>query len=98
MRKDIPLSCRPSVITSYSIHYTKLYEAANLPPEESEVELAKLTTVPSDKIKIPGIAEAKIRMECVLERAIELGGTPSSPTCDLIIGRVICFHIEDNLS
>ena len=71
--------------------------AANLPPEESEVELAKLTTVPSEKIKVPGIAEAKIRMECVLERAIELGGTPSSPTCDLIIGKVVCFHIEDNL-
>lgn len=71
--------------------------AANLPPEESEVELAMLTTVPSDKIKVPGITEAKIRMECVLERAIELGGTPSSPACDLIIGKVICFHIEDNL-
>ncbi|GGG03304.1 flavin reductase family protein [Paenibacillus aceti] len=71
--------------------------AANLPPEESELELTQLTTLASEKIKVPGVAEAKIRMECVLERAIELGGTPSSPTCDLIIGKVVCFHITDEL-
>lgn len=71
--------------------------AANLPPEESELELTQLTTLASEKIKVPGVAEAKIRMECVLERLIELGGTPSSPTCDLIIGKVVCFHIADEL-
>lgn len=71
--------------------------AANLPPEESELELTQLTTLASEKIKVPGVSEAKIRMECVLERAIELGGTPSSPTCDLIIGKVVCFHIADEL-
>lgn len=71
--------------------------AANLPPEESEVSLAGLTPAPSEKIPVPGIAEAKIRMECVLEKSVALGGTPSSPACDLIIGKVVCFHVEDNL-
>ncbi|BFH71472.1 flavin reductase [Paenibacillus dendritiformis] len=71
--------------------------AANLPPEESEVSLAKLTSIPSEKIDVPGIAEAKIRMECTLEQSIALGGTPSSPACDLIIGRVECFHIAEDL-
>ncbi|HTG71613.1 MAG TPA: flavin reductase family protein, partial [Candidatus Udaeobacter sp.] len=37
--------------------------AANLPPEESEVELSGLTAVASDLVSVPGIAEARSRME-----------------------------------
>ncbi len=71
--------------------------AANLPPEESEVVLAGLTPVASKKIDVPGIAEAKIRMECVLEQAIPLGGVEGSPACDLLIGRVVCFHMDETV-
>lgn len=71
--------------------------AANLPPEESEVDLAGLTPASSLKIAVPGVAEAKIRMECILDRAIPLGGTEDSPSCDLLIGRVVCFHVEESL-
>jgi len=70
--------------------------AANLPPNESEVELAKLTPMKSTKITVPGVAQAKIRMECVLEHAMELGDE-DQPGCDLIIGKVIQFHVEDDL-
>jgi len=70
--------------------------AANLPPEKSEIELANLTPVQSVKISVPGVKEAKIRMECSLEHSIELGG-PDSPTCDLIIGKVEQFHIERDI-
>lgn len=68
--------------------------AASLPPEQSEVELANLTPVESTQITVPGIRESKVRMECVLEKALELGGT-DEPGCDLIIGRVVHFHIEE---
>ncbi|MEC0249511.1 flavin reductase family protein, partial [Paenibacillus chitinolyticus] len=71
--------------------------AAGLPPGESEIELAGLTLVESGKIAVPGVSEAKIRMECVLERAIPLGGIESAPACDLLIGRVVRFHIADEL-
>lgn len=71
--------------------------AANLPPEESEVEHAGLTVVPSDMVRVPGIGEAKIRMECVLEQAIPLGGTETSPSTDLLIGRIVRFHVDDTL-
>lgn len=71
--------------------------AANLPPNESEIELAKLTPIESDVISVPGVKEANIRMECVLERAIPLGGTEDSPACDLLIGRVVRFHVADHL-
>lgn len=70
--------------------------AASLPPEQSEVELAKLTPVQSIKVFVPGVKEAKIRMECSLEHLLELGGS-DTPGCDLIIGRVVQFHIEDEI-
>ncbi|MBP1157223.1 MULTISPECIES: flavin reductase family protein [unclassified Paenibacillus] len=71
--------------------------SASLGPEESEVQYAGLTPIPSEKVAVPGVAEAKIRMECVLERSIPLGGTETAPACDLLIGRVVCFHIAEEI-
>ncbi|WP_213652368.1 flavin reductase family protein [Paenibacillus sp. J23TS9] len=71
--------------------------AASLPPDQSEVEFAGLTTVSSDVVRVPGLAEAKIRMECVLERSNPLEGTEASPSTDLLIGRVVRFHVDDAL-
>lgn len=70
--------------------------AASLPANESEIELAKLTPVKSDKVSVPGIKEAKVRMECVLEHSLELGGS-DAPGCDLIIGKVVRYHIKDEI-
>ncbi|MGG3890404.1 flavin reductase family protein [Metabacillus fastidiosus] len=70
--------------------------AANLSSDQSEIELADLTPVESLKISVPGVKEAKIRMECTLERFLELGSM-NSTGCDLIIGKVIQFHIENDL-
>lgn len=69
--------------------------AAGVPPEQSEVELAGLTPVPSAKVAVPGVAEAKIRLECVLEQAIPLGGDKATRACDLLIGRVVYFHLDE---
>jgi flavin reductase (DIM6/NTAB) family NADH-FMN oxidoreductase RutF len=71
--------------------------AAALPPDQSEIELAGLTPVDSHVIGVPGVQEAKIRMECVLERSIPLGGTENQPSCDLLIGRVVRFHVAEHL-
>ncbi|PGY07370.1 flavin reductase family protein [Bacillus sp. AFS031507] len=70
--------------------------AAILPPDQSEIELANLTPIESIKISVPGVEEAKIRMECVLEHSVELGGL-ESPGCDLIIGKVVQFHIDNEI-
>ncbi|WP_068783976.1 flavin reductase family protein [Paenibacillus phocaensis] len=69
--------------------------AAPLPPEESEVQAAGLTPVASEAIAVPGIAEAKIRMECLLEHSLPLGGSGQNPAVDLLIGRVVRFHIDE---
>ncbi|MEH7331792.1 flavin reductase family protein [Neobacillus drentensis] len=70
--------------------------AANLPPDESEIELANLTPVKSERISVPGVKEAKIRMECSMEHSFELGGS-NTPGCDFIIGKVVQFHIENDI-
>ncbi|AGX06891.1 YwrF [Bacillus sp. NRRL B-14911] len=70
--------------------------AASLPPDQSEIEAAGFTAEASEKIAVPGVKEAKIRMECVLEHALELGGT-DLPGTDFIIGKVVQFHIEEDL-
>lgn len=70
--------------------------AASLPPNQSEIDLASLTTVESVKIAVPGVKEAKIRMECLLEHSLELGGL-DTPGCDLIIGKIVQFHIESDI-
>lgn len=65
--------------------------AANLPSNESEVLAAGLTQKPSAIITVPGVEEAKIRMECRLEKAVEFEG------CDLIIGKIVQFHISKDI-
>ncbi|MCV9886640.1 flavin reductase family protein [Metabacillus halosaccharovorans] len=70
--------------------------AATLPSNQSEVMVAKLTPVESEKVSVPGVQESKIRMECVLEHSLELGGV-NTPGCDFIIGKVVQFHIEESI-
>lgn len=71
--------------------------AAGLPPEQSEVDFAGLTAIPSAKVSVPGLAEARIRMECTLGHALPIGGTEAAPAADLLIGRVVCFHFDEAL-
>lgn len=70
--------------------------AANLAPNESELTRAKLTPVESDKISVPGVKEAKVRFECQLEHALELGENDSIGV-DLLIGKVIQYHIDETI-
>jgi flavin reductase (DIM6/NTAB) family NADH-FMN oxidoreductase RutF len=88
-------------ITDESIIHMVNETAANLPPNESEVERAGFTPIASEKIDVPGLQEAKIRMECLLEHAIQLGGSVNGvgdqPACDVLIGRVVRFHLDEDI-
>jgi flavin reductase (DIM6/NTAB) family NADH-FMN oxidoreductase RutF len=65
--------------------------AAPLAPDQSEITIAGLTPVASSLITVQGVKEAKVRMECRLERSLEF------PGFDLIIGRVVQFHIYPDI-
>lgn len=69
--------------------------AASLPPDASEVELANMTFVASEVVRVPGVKEAKVRMECVLEHAVPFG--EGGAGSDLFIGKVVRFHVDDSI-
>lgn len=72
--------------------------ASSVGADVSEVQLANLTPVDSEIISVPGVREAKIRMECVVDRIVELGGDRAGvPSCDLVIGQIVYFHIDKNI-
>lgn len=70
--------------------------AANLTPEESEIELTNLDLIKSKQVHVPAIKQAKVRFECRLEKVIELGPEHKTTT-DLIIGKVEQFHIAEEI-
>ena len=66
---------------------------ANYPPHVSELDPANLTTVPSDLVEPPRIAESPINLECRLKEIIQFG--KPKVTSDMILGEVLRVHIED---
>ena len=70
--------------------------AASLPSFESEITLTKLTLVESDLVKVPGVKESKVRMECRLEKAIPIG-EGENIGADMIIGRILKYHIDESV-
>jgi flavin reductase (DIM6/NTAB) family NADH-FMN oxidoreductase RutF len=63
------------------------------PPEVSEVEELRLSTLPGDRTKVPRLAATPIAMECRFRQCLEFGDTRSR----LIVGEVLVFHIRDGL-
>jgi flavin reductase (DIM6/NTAB) family NADH-FMN oxidoreductase RutF len=69
-----------------------MYESAGThPPRADEFDKAGLTPAPSEVVTAPRVEEAAVSMECVLDRVLELG------TDHLIIGRMVRFHVRDEL-
>lgn len=73
------------------------YTAIDAPEDVSEIELAGLTILPGEFVQVPRVAECKIAMECRLHRHVPLGESDGEPNVDMIIGEILCFHIEDDL-
>jgi flavin reductase (DIM6/NTAB) family NADH-FMN oxidoreductase RutF len=71
----------------------KLHQTSGeYPSGVSELEELGLTTVPSEYIKTPGIAEAPVQMECVLSQIMEFGRNSQ-----FFVGEVKRFRIRDGL-
>jgi flavin reductase (DIM6/NTAB) family NADH-FMN oxidoreductase RutF len=63
--------------------------ATDFPADLNEVELAGFTTAPSEKVKVPRIAEAHAAMECREFTTMEIGNSR------IILGRVVSVFVED---
>ena len=65
--------------------------ARELPHNVSELDLAKLATLPSTKVKPPRLAGSPIHLECTLLKIVEVEET------GLILGRVVMVHAKDDI-
>lgn len=69
--------------------------AAPLKKGQSELERTKMSLINSTIVDAPSVEQAKVRMECKLERIIHLGDELEGS--DLIIGEVVMFHVDDQV-
>jgi flavin reductase (DIM6/NTAB) family NADH-FMN oxidoreductase RutF len=65
-----------------------------VPPEESEIKLTGLHTLPSVKVKPPRLAAAPVNMECVVRQIVPVGDGPIS--ANLVIGEIVMMHVDDS--
>lgn len=63
--------------------------ATDFPAEVNELEMAGLTTVPSQIVKVPRIAEAHAALECREYTTMEIGRSR------IILGQVVAIYVED---
>ena len=78
----------------------KLAEKVNLtskelPPDESEIAIAELHTVPSLRVKPPRLVEAPTAMECKVLQIIPTGA--GAIAGNLVIGEVLMIHVADDV-
>lgn len=78
-------------IVSLSLSNTMHESSKNHPPEADEFESADLTPAPCEVVGAPRVEEAGVSMECLLDRILSLG------TDHLVIGRLVRFHVKDEL-
>ena len=63
--------------------------ATDFPPEVNELEMAGLTTAPSQLVKVPRIEQAHAALECKEFTTMEIGRSR------IILGRVVAMYVED---
>lgn len=65
--------------------------AAEWPATTSEVERAGLAVLPSDRIAVPRLRDARVALECRLHSIHEVHGV------GLILGEILRFHVQDDV-
>lgn len=68
-----------------------------LPPGQSEFDLAGLTAAPSRLVSPPHVGEARAVLECRVAQIVSLPSRPGGRSSHLVIGEVIGIHIDDEL-
>jgi flavin reductase (DIM6/NTAB) family NADH-FMN oxidoreductase RutF len=58
-----------------------------------EFGIARLTAVPSTRVRAPRVAEAPVSMECRVAQVLSVGRGPHS----LVLGEIVQFHFRDDV-
>ncbi len=77
----------------YSLTQQMQLTASELPPEDSEFELAHLETAASVVVSVPRVRLSPVSFECRLLQHLPLGDGPGG--ANIVIGRIVHMHIDD---
>jgi flavin reductase (DIM6/NTAB) family NADH-FMN oxidoreductase RutF len=69
--------------------------AAEFPEDVDEFEIAGLTSIPSEIVKPPRVAESPVNMECRLEQVVNIGDPRHGH--GLVIGTILLMHVRDDI-
>lgn len=64
-------------------------------PEESEVTLVGLSTIPSVKVRPPRLVESPTALECKVRQILPFGNGPIAP--NLVVAEVVLVHIAEGI-
>ena len=71
--------------------------SSDTPVEVDEMNLAKLTPIPSTIVKPPRVKEAPVHFECKVVQSVELPNTQGADSYTVVFGEVVGIHIADEL-
>jgi len=82
-------------MVTYDLREPMNVSAISLPPEVDEFEKAGLTKIDSSLVAAKRVKESPIQMECEYVTTVHLPGADWKSGSDLVIGRVVCIHVDD---
>lgn len=71
--------------------------AASLPSDQSELDLTKLATTPSQTISVPALVAPKVRFETTLYQYVPITDNRAQVQSDLFILKVSDFYFADDV-
>ncbi|KAI5205023.1 hypothetical protein E4T39_03136 [Aureobasidium subglaciale] len=101
-RKDTVNNAESTGVFGWNLATYKLREEVNitaqqLDPSEDEFSHAKLEKEEAKKIPVSLVKESPVCFECAFDRVIELPGNPPMGTVDIVFGKVLAVHINDQV-
>jgi flavin reductase (DIM6/NTAB) family NADH-FMN oxidoreductase RutF len=101
-RKDTVTNAESTGHFVWNLATYDLREAVNITAEQvaygvDEFEQAQLTKEPAQLMNVPMVQESPVKFECEYHSTIRLPGNPPMGTVDVVIGRVVAVHIQDEV-
>lgn len=84
-------------MATYDLREAVNRSAAHGPPQVDEFDFAGVTRAPSVRVKPCRVAESPVQFECRYHQTLRLPGSGPMGTVDVIIGRVVLVHIQDDV-
>lgn len=69
--------------------------SGDYPPDGDEFTISGLTSLSSERVRPPRVAESRVHMECTLHQIIEVSMRSRGAT--MVLGEVVCFHVDDEI-